>query len=212
MVWRGGADIGRPSFTLPTSIFCKCWRNAFNYNRDVSNRNEFVKKSPLVKYAATGNNHALNLDRHGFCRDADTTSCRALNHSRTPQTGDARRRAERWFMARENKTAGFGNWNAISGPRGRATAPPPIPEIRANPYLSGSCGIASRRHFMAETLLAGNIASARLCFCGDVASVEALLLWRLGSGRSPCGGGTIGHGGRAGRGLPRRLRGVPIAI
>src|SRR5258707_14909584 len=68
-----------------SSTFCNSWRNAFNYNRAVSNRNEFVERSPRAKYAATGNNHALNPGNHGFCRDADTMFDPARNRRRKPE-------------------------------------------------------------------------------------------------------------------------------
>ena len=86
-VWFGADAAAMPgarSFSR-SSAFCNSWRNAFSYNRAVSNRNEFVQKSRYPKYAATGDNHALNLHSHGFCRDADPTCGPTHNCGQKPE-------------------------------------------------------------------------------------------------------------------------------
>lgn len=127
-----------------SSTFCNSWRNAFNYNRTVSNRTEFVERSPCAKYAATGNIHALNLGNHGFCRDGDTTFDRTRNHRRSPKTGSAHGRAEHRFTARETKSQCPGLEKRYLVAAGRMAATPPFRDPR-KPELSASCRTASRR-------------------------------------------------------------------
>ncbi len=43
----------RHLFVSPLSTFCDSWRNEFNCNRAVSNRNEFAEKSWCAKYTAS---------------------------------------------------------------------------------------------------------------------------------------------------------------
>jgi hypothetical protein len=87
-IWFGANAATMPdACSFRPSTFCNSWRNAFNYNRAVSNRNEIVEKSPHAKYAAAADNPALNLCRDNFCRDADTAFDRARNRCRTPDTG-----------------------------------------------------------------------------------------------------------------------------
>ena len=57
----------RRLFVSPLSTFCDSWRNEFNYNRAVSNRNEFAENSWCAKYTASGGRRAHNRRRGGVC-------------------------------------------------------------------------------------------------------------------------------------------------
>jgi hypothetical protein len=59
MVWRAGGANARRLFVSPLSTFCNSWRNEFNYNRAVSNRNEFVENSRCAKYTASGSRRRI---------------------------------------------------------------------------------------------------------------------------------------------------------
>jgi hypothetical protein len=108
-IWFGtdaATTPGACSFSRP-STFCNSWRNAFDYNRAVSNRNEFVEKSPCAKYAAAGNNPTLNLGGSGFTEMPIRRSTGRATAAGRLKPGDARGRAEHWFTARETEIAAF---------------------------------------------------------------------------------------------------------
>jgi hypothetical protein len=134
-IWFGidvTATPGACSF-YRSSTFCNSRRNAFNYNRTVSNRNEFVEKSPCAKYAATGNDHALNLGNHGFCRDVDTTFDRARNRRRKPENRQCAWARRPLIYGARNEIAVFENWQTIPHRCRPAWRRHPHFAIRANP-------------------------------------------------------------------------------
>jgi hypothetical protein len=144
MVWHERGDNVRRLF-ISAEHLCNSRRNAFNYNHAVSNRNEFVEKSPHAKYAAAANNHALNLCRNGFCRDADTTFDRARNRCRTPDIGQ---------YARARRTLVCGARKRIRSGREMEGDMLPLPArnsddthlaIRGNPNYRARARVAFRR-------------------------------------------------------------------